>query len=107
MEVKEEISEELVDEPVTVTSAEEFVKLESNFIENDTISKENIIKKETPEKVSSIYDSSVYDPPFECEMCGKLFYKKHVLEGHLRKHCGLKVNIKFKHFTRKQFRLLF
>lgn len=28
-------------------------------------------------------------------MCGRMFYKKHVLEGHLRKHCGLKVISKF------------
>lgn len=91
MAVKNEISE--VDEFEHQANAfvEEFVKME---MENATYVPENETEKE------NVNEGPVCESAMECEMCGKHFYKKHLLEGHLRKHCGLKVEmLKFKCFS--------
>lgn len=78
MQIKNENSfEELNYE--TVTYVEDFVKLENASIGEETSTSKNLSSPNTS------------TTRMECELCGKIFYKKHVLEVHLRKHCGLKV----------------
>lgn len=58
---------------------------ESNHLaNNERIDISNDIAREISE--SSIISSSHY----ECDLCGKVFYKRHRIKAHLRQHCGLK-----------------
>lgn len=59
----------------------------SNNILSDECSDGDNIRKEKDRK-SYLRDAS--KPQMTCDICQKVFFKKHRLEGHLRKHMGLK-----------------